>query len=145
MADPITIIGTLGAAANIIDVLSKTINTIREIRNEWNEADVTFLSLVSQLTALRAAMTRIKEWMDAEPDDLHYQLIMDLDVTLSCCRMLTSELNKRISELHQTPNETLEFFSKVKLVFGSKSINYFQKLIEQQTSALNLLLTACNW
>ena len=145
MADPISIIGTAGAVANIIDVLGKTISTIRELRNEWKEADITFLSLVAQLTALRASLTKTKEWTDTDPADPHYQLVMDLDVIISCCRMLIGKIDTRLSELQQTVNEKLDFSSKVKLVFGSKSMDNLQKLIEQQTSALTLLLTACNW
>jgi hypothetical protein len=145
MADPVSIIGTAGAVANTIDVLGKTISTIRELRNEWKEADITFLSLVAQLTALRASLTKTKEWTDTDPADLHYQLVMDLDVIISCCRMLIGKIDTRLSELQQTVNEKLDFSSKVKLVFGSKSMDDLQKLIEQQTSALTLLLTACNW
>ena len=145
MADPISIIGTFGAVANIIEVVSKTISTIREIRDEWNEADLTFLSLAAQLTALKAALTKIKEWTDNEFGDPHHQLVMDLDVSMSCCRMLIGKIDILLSELHQTANKTLDFSSKVKLVFGSKTIDDVQKLIEQQTSALTLLLTVCNW
>jgi hypothetical protein len=145
MADPISIIGTFGAVANIIDVVGKTISTIRELRDEWKEADLTFLSLAAQLTALKAALTKIKEWTDNELGESHHQLVMDLDVSMSCCRMLIGKINILLSKLHQTADETLDFSSKVKLVFGSKTIDDVQKLIEQQTSALTLLLTACNW
>ena len=145
MADPISIIGTFGAVANIIDVVGKTISTIRELRDEWKEADLTFLSLAAQLTALKAALTKIKEWTDNELSDAHHQLVMDLDVSMSCCRMLIGKINTLLSKLYQTADETLDFSSKVKLVFGSKNIDDVQKLIEQQTSALTLLLTACNW
>ena len=66
MADPITIIGTVGAVANIIELVSKTINSIRDLRGKWKEADLAFLSLASQLTTLRAALTKIQEWSDDE-------------------------------------------------------------------------------
>lgn len=42
MADPISIIGTVGALANIIDAVNKAIGTISELRNQWKEADLTF-------------------------------------------------------------------------------------------------------
>ncbi|EXJ67286.1 guanine nucleotide-binding protein subunit alpha, other [Cladophialophora psammophila CBS 110553] len=106
MADPISIIGTVGLVANIIDVVGKTNSTIRELRNDWKEADLTFLSLTTQLTALRAALIKIKEWMDSDLGDARYH--------------------------------------KAKLALGGKNVDNIQKLIEQQTSALTLLLTACN-
>ena len=145
MADAISIIGTVGAVANIIDVVDKTISTFCDLQNKWKEADLTFLSLVAQLTALRAALTKIKQWADNDLGDPHYQLVMDLDISMSCCRMLIGKIDVLLSELHQTADETLDFSSKVKLVFRSKNIDDVQKLIEQQTSALTLLLTACNW
>jgi hypothetical protein len=145
MAEAIAVIGTAGTIANIIDILGKTINTIRELRNGWKEADFTFLCLVSQLGALRAALTKIKEWADVDMADPHHQLLMDLDTSMSCCRILISKIDDRMSELHQSPDETLDFSSKMKIVFGSKSMDDLQKMIERQTNALTLLLTACNW
>ncbi len=71
-------IGTVGAIAKIIDVVSKTIGIIRELQNEWKEADLTFLSLAAQLTAFRAALAKIQEWTDNDLGDSHHQLVMDL-------------------------------------------------------------------
>ncbi|KAM7219795.1 hypothetical protein V8F06_004829 [Rhypophila decipiens] len=45
MADPISILGTAGAVANIIDVLGKIITTFAELRSQWQEADLTVLAL----------------------------------------------------------------------------------------------------
>jgi guanine nucleotide-binding protein G(i) subunit alpha len=145
MTEAIAVIGTAASVANIIDVLSSTISTIGELRKQWKEADFTFLCLVSQLTALRAALAKIKEWADVDIADPHHQLVMDLDTSMSCCRILISKIDGRISELHQNPNEKLDFSSKMKIVFGSKSMDDLQKMIERQTNALTLLLTACNW
>lgn len=145
MAEVVAVIGAAGSVANVIDVLSNTITTIRELRNEWKEADLTFLCLVSQLTALRAALTKIKEWADVDIADSHHQLVMDLDTLVSCCRILISKMEGLISELHHTPDENLDFSSKMKFVFRSKSMDDLQKLIERQTNALSLLLAACNW
>ncbi|SRR6266480_7454951 len=145
MAEAVAVIGTAGALANVIDVLSNTITTIRELRNEWKEADFTFLCLVSQLAALRAALAKIKEWMDVDIADSHHQLVMDLDTSMSCCRILISKLEGQISELRHTPDENLDFSSKMKIVFGSKSMDDLQKMIGRQTNALTLLLAACNW
>ncbi|SRR6266480_3785159 len=76
MVDPISLIGTAGSVANIIDVVTKTIDTIRELANEYNftsnkDADLRFFSLVSQLTALRAAFDKILERMDMDLSDPH--------------------------------------------------------------------------
>jgi len=58
------ILRTAGSIANIIDILGKTINTISELRNQWQDADLAVLIFKTQLTALQAALTKIKKWTD---------------------------------------------------------------------------------
>lgn len=95
MADPITIIGTVGALANIVDLVSKTIKSMRDLQGRWKQADLTFLSLAAQLTALRAALQKIQQWSVGElAGDPDYQLIMDLDVSISCCRLLIGKFDE---------------------------------------------------
>ncbi|KAF2121297.1 hypothetical protein BDV96DRAFT_640692 [Lophiotrema nucula] len=144
MADPITIIGAVGAIANIIDVVTKSVKTINDIRQQWLEAELTLLSLASQLSALRAALDKIQEWMSTDLVEAHHQLVMDLDVSMSCCKVLVHKIDDFLSELGNTVDEPLDFRSTFKLVFGSGNIDSVQKLLERQTSALTLLLTACN-
>jgi guanine nucleotide-binding protein G(i) subunit alpha len=51
MMDPITIIGTAGAVANTIDVVSKAIKSMRSLHEQWKGADFTVLNSIAQLTA----------------------------------------------------------------------------------------------
>src|ERR1700759_2127439 len=144
--DPISIIGTAGTVANIIDIVAKTIHAIRELADKYKEADLAFLPLLSQLTALRAAFNKIHEWMVSDlVEDPYHQLVMDLDVSISCCRVLVGKIEAMLLELRAEDNGKLEVRSKVKLIFSTKKIERLQKLIEQQIGALILLLTACNW
>src|SRR5215469_8623861 len=101
MVDPISLIGTAGSVVNIIDVVAKTINTIRELANAYKDADLRFFSLVSQLTALRAAFDKILEWIDLDIGDPHHQLVMDLDLSMSCSRMLVGKIDDMLAELRQ--------------------------------------------
>lgn len=144
MADPISIIGTAGALANIIQLATQTITAIRELQSDWKDADLIFLSLTSQLSSLRLALTNIEEWV-ALKTGAHYQLVMDLDDSIKCCNVLLTKLQELVGSLRQKQNSALNFQSKIKLVFGKKSIDDIQNLLEHQTNALNLLLTACNW
>jgi hypothetical protein len=45
--DPFTIVGTIGAIAHIVDLVSKSIKAIGELRGRWKEADLTLLSFAS--------------------------------------------------------------------------------------------------
>jgi hypothetical protein len=144
MANPITIIGTAGALANITQLVTQMITAIRELQSDWKDADLTFLSLMGQLSSLRLALTKIEEWMALEAG-AHYQLVMDLDDSIRCCNILLAKLQELVGSLQQKQNSALNLQSKIRLVFGKKNIDDIQKLLEHQTNALNLLLTACNW
>ncbi|KAF2878518.1 G-protein alpha subunit-domain-containing protein [Massariosphaeria phaeospora] len=144
MADPISVIGAVGAICNIIDVVGKVTLAVNDLREKWKDADLTFLSLASQLTALRIALTKIQEWMDSDLQVIHHQLVMDLDVSLSCCKVLVDKIDTLLSEIGRATNTPLDFNGKAKLIFGNRNLNDVQKLLERQTSALTLLLTACN-
>jgi len=146
MADPITIIGTIGAVGNIIDLVSKTISSIRDLRGRWKDADLAFLSLTSQLSALRAALVKIQEWSDNElAVDPNYQLIMDLDLTMNFCRLLVKRFDEFFLNLDQTVDEPLDFASKVKFVFGERDLDGVQKMVERQVCVMTLLLTTAYW
>jgi guanine nucleotide-binding protein G(i) subunit alpha len=77
--------------------------------------------------------------------DPYYQLVMDLDVSMSCCRLVMGEIEAMIAELRKDEGGKLDVQSKVKLVLGRKNMDGLQKSVERQTNALTLLLTACNW
>ena len=47
MINLIIIISTAGAVANIVDVVCKTVKTLRELHDKWKDAD---LNLITQLT-----------------------------------------------------------------------------------------------
>jgi hypothetical protein len=129
MADPISIIGTAGALANIIQLATQTITAIRELQSNWKDADLTFLSLTGQLSSLRLALTKIEEWMTLGAG-AHYQLVMDLDDSIKCCNILLTKLQELVSSLYQKQNSALNFQSKIKLVFGKKNIDDVQNLLE---------------
>jgi hypothetical protein len=145
MAEALAVIGAVGAVCNIVDVISKTITLIGDVQSRWKLADLALMSLASQLTALRAALTEIEKWLRANSQEMHHQLVMDLDVSLSCCHALAAELEKFFTRLNTSPAHPLSASGKMKIVIGGQSANDIQKFIEHQTSALTLLLTACNW
>jgi guanine nucleotide-binding protein G(i) subunit alpha len=150
MADPVSVIGAAGSILGILEVLCKSISTLHELHSRWKEAEFTFINLVSQLTALKAALYKLQEWIDSDIADLHHQLVIDLDVSITCCRMLVGKIDTHLSEMNQGAvfpgaRNTLGVESKIKLVFKSGELEDLQKMLERQTNALTLLLTACNW
>lgn len=145
MAEALAIIGGLGAICNLIDAIGNVVSLVNSLISKWEDADLSLLSMASQLTALRAAITKIREWTEQGLDDAHHQLIMDLDVSIRCCQQLITKMESLFSELTVLIGKPLESRQKFKFVFGNAGLENIQKMIERQTSALTLLLTACNW
>ena len=143
MADPITIFSTAGAAASIVAALGSTIEAFQKAFLEWKDADFTIHTWITQLTTLRAAVNKILEWLTGETE-LHHQLIMDLDGSLSCCQTMIRKMDSKLSYLGVN-DSGLDNVGKIKLLFSSKSMDHLQRKIEQQINGLTLLLTACNW
>lgn len=108
MADPFIIIGTASALFSIIEMIGKTVNTLRDLHERWQAADFELLNLVVQLTALRAALTKIKEWIDDAGDEVYHQLVMDLDSSTTCCKMLIDKMDAEVSGLYETAESKMD-------------------------------------
>lgn len=145
--DPVTIVGTTSAVADIIGLISKTITSLRALHAKWRDADFTILNLITQLTALRAALDKISEWIssDLAGNPKHHQLVIDLEDSITCCTMLTRAIDDKLSKLGWSEDSTLDFESRIRVVFEDKTSKDFQIFIERQTNALTLLLVACSW
>ena len=145
--DPATIVGTAAAVADIVGIIIKTINVLRDLHNRWKDADLTIVNLMAQLTSMKAALNKISEWISSDLADVpqHHQLVLDLQDSVTCCTALVKSMDGQISKLDWTTDNTLDLSSRIKLVFENKASKDFQKFIKRQTSALTLLLTACNW
>lgn len=145
MAEVLAVIGSIGAIANIIDATSKIITTISDVRGHWKNADLTLLSLASQLTAIRAALRRIHEWLDSESANAHHQLIMDLDETLSFCEVLVAKIDSLFIGWRGLIHDPTSMTTRWKVTFGNKGLDNVLLLMGRQIDALTLLLTACRW
>lgn len=143
MADPISIIGAIGAIANIIDVVAKTVSTIRQLHNRWKESDFILINIISQLVALKATLTKIQEWLETDVDPYH-QLVMDLELSLSCCKMLVTRLDGEVLAVCRT-SDWMDNKGKIELLIKHGTLEELQKMVERQSIGLSLLLTACNW
>ena len=115
------------------------------LRSRWREADFTFINLIAQLNALKAALSKLQEWMDTNLDESHHQLVMDLEASVTCCRMLAGRMDSEVEALQQHGENGLGTSDKFKLLLKNGTLEELQKMVDRQTSALTLLLTVCNW
>lgn len=145
--DPVTILGTAGAVAGIVDLITKSIKTLKELHNRWKDADLMIFNLMSQLASLRAALSKITEWISSDLANIpqHHQLIMDLEQSVACCYVLVNSIKTQLSKLEWNDEDSLDLGSRIKVVFEDKASKEFQTYVKRQTSALTLLLAACSW
>ncbi len=145
MSDPLSIIGAAASIASIVELLGKTVSTLHTLHCRWKEADFTFINLIAQLTALKAALSKLQDWMKTDIDEPHHQLVMDLEASVTCCRMLVRRMDSEVEDLQQNSGTGLDAHNKVKLMVRNGTLEELQKMVDRQTSALTLLLTVCNW
>jgi hypothetical protein len=145
MAELLGVIGGVGAVINIIDGTSKVISAMSDLKSQWKDAHLTLFSLTSQLSAFQAALQRIQDWLNDELPESHHQLVMDLDKTLVCCEVLVSRLREFFADWESLMERPTASSSRWKVVFRKKGLDNVLVLVERQTNALTLLLTAYNW
>ena len=144
--DPVSAIGLAGSIVGIIDVAARSISALRALQQRWKVADLTISLLISQLTTLRAALNQIKEWISTSLDaSYHYQLVMDLGASLESCETLLLFIDGQLTQLDWDDSNTLSFESKIKAVLQDKTVRECATHLANQSTALNLLLTALNW
>lgn len=144
MADPLTIFGAVASTVQIIDVLAKSIAALDTLRTQWQTSDIALLSLTSQLSALSAALSKIQEWMESGVEEMHYQLVMDLNAAITCCKVLSAKVYAEISDLQNGNGAKMLAAAKARFLFRRNGVGELQSMIDRQTGALTLLLTACN-
>ncbi|KAF5530371.1 GNA-3 g alpha subunit GNA-3 [Fusarium napiforme] len=144
MADPLSIIGTAGAIANIIDVLTKTITTVCDMRQAWKIADLSVFAFENQLNLLKFALFEIQKWTESRSSEQSHQLVMQVDSCVTCCRLLIGKIDGEVSQFQKTAAGDLELGSKLSFLFKTKDMEQIQRMVDQQTHTLTLLLTACN-
>jgi hypothetical protein len=145
--DPISVLGLVGSCGSIIDLAAKSIKALSELHSRFQRADLSISLLISQLTTLKAALQQIERWISTElaSETQHYQLIIDLDASLSACKLLTSFMDQHITKLAWDDDNKLEFESRVRVVLEDKATKDILTHLGSQTSALNLLITAFQW
>ncbi|KAI4124769.1 MAG: hypothetical protein LQ347_005602 [Umbilicaria vellea] len=142
--DPVIAIGFTGSVLGIIDVVTKSVQTLQNLQGQYKRADLTASLLVGQLSTLKAALFLISDLanMDLVKAPQHHQLMADLTISLECCGVLIRVLDDRLQELQRDEHGALRAVLKAKLVWQEKDMVDIRDHLNHQTDALNLFLTA---
>ena len=144
------VIATIGFATAIIqtiDVVARTINTLRKIQARWKTTEFTICQLIGQLGILKAALNQISSWVSGNVRGCppNHQLTIDLEASIESCHTLVCFMEDFISHLGWDEGDNLSFQSKAKALLQDARVKDCQSHLSHQATALNLLLTALNW
>ncbi|EXJ84741.1 hypothetical protein A1O3_05413 [Capronia epimyces CBS 606.96] len=137
------VIGLVGTVLGVIDVATRCISSLVELRQRMKAASSTVEFLSSQLVTVRAALGQIHSLIEESlnQDEQHYQLTLDLGVAINCCNLLIRLLDEQISRIQYGDDDEPTFNSKVNLILESKGIEQCLTRLDRQINALNLLIT----
>lgn len=135
----------VSAVTTTIDRLRHSIDSMRQLHDQWKDSSGTSINLIAQLTALKTNLGEIHDWLNYAINDLHPQLLNDLDLLMNSCHLLVRNLDSLVAQLRQPDHDKTDFAIKLKFVVGSRSMNRLRNVAKRQTDAVNLLLAACKW
>lgn len=137
IAGGIAIVSTVAALVNNIAI---TIMTIKQLHDQIKSADAALMSIIAQLSTIKAALYQIQELLDTA--EYHQQLQLDLETAMQATQLHLDFIASKISKF-KTKNaaSTLRFSSKVKMIFESDDMAACLQRLNHQATALNLLIS----
>ena len=145
--EPLSILGAAGSIFSIIDVASRCISSLYALQQRWKDADIVVALMMGQISTLKAALQQISEWINSDAEILssNYQLLMDLELALHSSRLSITFIDDHVSTLMTNEYNEMTFRSKARAMAQDKMVQECTTHINNQTVALNLLLSALNW
>ncbi|KAF2258157.1 guanine nucleotide-binding protein-like protein alpha-3 subunit [Lojkania enalia] len=143
MADDKRIYALMATVGSNMDRLRQAINALRQLHDRWKDSNGTFINLIAQLTSLKSNLGEMQDWMNYAINDMHPQLLMDLDILMTSCSLLVRNLDALVVQLRQPDHDNTDWAIKLKFAVGSRSMNRLREVAKRQTDAVNLLLAAC--
>ncbi|KAF4630257.1 hypothetical protein G7Y89_g7892 [Cudoniella acicularis] len=144
--DPVSVIGLVSSLVSICDVIRGSLSRLRTLQSNFKSSSLDVSLLIGQLNTLKAALDQTIEWVSSSLVNVphHQQLVTDLNISLESCQILVSILEDRIVKLEWDIKGNLDFKAKLTFAWEKSGLNDFMTHLNNQSSALNLLLTALN-
>ena len=145
--EPVSVIGLVGAVVGIVNVVGHSAVLLSNLRARLRAADLTVTLLTGQLNAVKAALEQIQLWLEesSDEDSNHFQLSLDLESSLSSCRILVGLIDDQLSKLEWDENDVLKFESRARIVLEDGRTKECLNFLGHLISSLNLLLIAFKW
>ena len=141
------VVGTAGAIVGILDVVTRSILKLAEIRKRYKNVSLTVELLSGRLVTVKAALEQIHGFANdaLRGQEQHYQLVISLDAAVRCCRSLLEVIDADLSRLQYHDDDVLTTESKVRIILESGGITECLTRLDHQVNALNLVVVAFQW
>ena len=132
----------VAAASSILTLvaaITKLAKSLNEVRDSYNNVALNITLVASSLSTIRAALEALHEWRanDRETADHSKQLDKDLEVSLSCCAILITVIDGKLSESGYKSGMK----QRIRYVWLEDTLKEYLSNLEGQVRALQLLLT----
>lgn len=145
------VVGLVGAVVGIADVIVKSVDCLKQFRDSYAEADFRVGALISHLLTIKAALSNVGEMINdagsglTQPGPFSRQFFEDLSVSLNGCEAMVCALDSQLASLQRNDHNGLSASSKFHLALQDSTIDGYLSMLNNQTNALQLLLTSLHW
>ncbi|KAI1343214.1 G-protein alpha subunit-domain-containing protein [Xylariaceae sp. FL0016] len=144
--DPASAVGLASAVVGIGDVITKSLKSLLDLESRFQDADLKIMDLVGQLSTLKAALNHVSWFAYGSPvTPSHRLLIDDLSVTLRCCEEVVAILDDRIQTAKKHESSGVTDSGGNVAWWEESTADEYMGFLDNQITALNLLLTAFQW
>ena len=145
MADEKSVFALVGTIGALRERLRQDIDSLRQIHNRRKDCTVSSINLIAQLTALKSTFGNMQDWLNSAGNDLHPQLLTDLDILARSSDELARHVNVLIRTFQLSVPSAVDFAARLKHVLAGRTMGRLQTVAQRQNDAVNLLLAACHW
>ncbi|KAL2043911.1 hypothetical protein N7G274_003431 [Stereocaulon virgatum] len=132
----------VAAASSILTLvagITKLAKSLNEVRDSYNNVALSITLVASSLSTIRAALEALHKWRanDRGTADHSKQFDKDLEVSLSCCAILITVIDGKLSESGYKSG----IKQRIRYIWLEDTLKDYLSNLEGQVRALQLLLT----
>lgn len=147
MADPLSILGGVGAAAGIIATITKTVKNLSDLQTKYSEAEMSIRQLMRQLMAIKASLSQIQDWteLNLSRSPRERELVEAFNISFDGCKEAMNAMADEVAVLAQDALAGDRRLMRARYVWNEESMKDHQERLDSQVQALQLLLSAVQW
>lgn len=132
------VIGTVGAVLGIVDILGRSILRLRALQRKITDAPFTLTRLFGELTAAKIALNQLQGALKrVDQTKVHEDILVDLDSSLSSCRLLVYWVDSKLSTVEDVNASDLAV--KVRVVLADEETTKCLDCLSRTLLALNIV------